>query len=254
MLTDLEPRTKISVVVPLLNEEGNVPALLERLDAALSVLGDPYEVICVDDGSSDNTLGLLREKALDRPWLEVIGLARNVGQHAAILAGFGASAGEWILTIDADLQNPPEEIHRIVAEFRKGHDLVGTYREDRQDSLFRRGASRMVNVLMRKLSKIQVRDFGCMLRGYSREVAREISNVGGSRIFIPAVGTLFAANPTEIPVSHVRRVKGKSKYSSTRLVGLAFDLCTCVLLVLRRKTSAAASPRIEDGGRRWHQT
>jgi len=246
MLTDTEPSTKISVVVPMLNEERNIPALLERLDAALSVLDEPYEVLCVDDGSTDGTLRILREKARERPWLKVIRLTRNFGQHAAIIAGFDASHGEWVLTIDADLQNPPEEIHRIVEQFRKGHDLVGTYREDRQDTLFRKGASRMVNFLMRRFSKIELRDFGCMLRGYSREVAREISNLGEYKTFIPALGTLFASSPTEIPVSHARRVEGKSKYSFTRLVGLSLDLFTCVSPVLRREANTAEKPRLEE--------
>lgn len=252
MLTDMEPGTKISVVVPILDEEHNIPPLLERLNAALSVLEEPYEVICVDDGSTDGTLRVLREKALEHPWLRVIPLGRNVGQHAAILAGFEASAGEWILTIDADLQNPPEEIQRIVEEFRKGHDLVGTYRENRQDSFFRKGASGTVNFLLRKFSRIDIRDFGCMLRGYSREVAREISSLGGSRAFIPALGALVASNPTEIPVSHARRVEGKSRYSLPRLVGLTFNLFTSISRVLRQK-KAQLKMRQVDGSSRQGQ-
>jgi undecaprenyl-phosphate 4-deoxy-4-formamido-L-arabinose transferase len=220
---------KISVVVPIFNEESNVSSLIEKLLAVLSGSGDSFEIVCVDDGSTDRTPSLLRE-AERHSALKVITLARNFGQHAAILAGFEASTGELVITLDADLQNPPEEIPRIVAEFRKGHDLIGTYRKERQDSAFRRTASWILNRIMRKLSRIELRDYGCMLRGYSGEIAHAIANLREYRTFIPALGTIYASSPIEIPVSHARRATGASKYSLFRLVSLALDLMTCFSL------------------------
>jgi undecaprenyl-phosphate 4-deoxy-4-formamido-L-arabinose transferase len=229
-MVSLAARAKISVVIPMLNEERNIPALLDRLFRVLSDSGEAFEVLCVDDGSKDGTLRLLGEAAKAHPELKVVSFARNFGQHAAIIAGFDASSGDWVITIDADLQNPPEEIPRLLAEFRKGHDLIGTYREGRQDSFFRKTASWMVNRLMRKFSKIEIRDFGCMLRGYSGEVAHAIASRCEYKTFIPALGTLYAGNPTEIPVSHAKRAAGRSNYSVLRLVSLALDLVTCFSL------------------------
>ncbi len=221
------PAPRISVVVPMLNEERNVPALLDRLFKVLSGLDETFEVLCIDDGSRDATARLLGEEARARGELRVLSLARNFGQHAAILAGFEASRGDWIITIDADLQNPPEEIPRLVDELRKGHDLVGTFREGRQDPLFRRCASWVVNRLMRKFSRIEIRDFGCMLRGYSGLVARAIARHSEYKTFIPALATIYSSSPVEIPVSHARRAAGRSKYSFLRLASLALDLMTC---------------------------
>ena len=229
-MVSLSARPRISVVIPMLNEERNIPALLGRLFQELNGSGETFEVLCVDDGSKDGTLRLLREAAEAHPELKVISLARNFGQHAAIIAGFDASKGDWVITIDADLQNPPEEIPRLLEEFRKGHDLIGTYREERQDSLFRKAASWMVNRMMRNFSKIEIRDFGCMLRGYSGEVAHAIASQSEYKTFIPALGTLYAGNPTEIPVRHAKRAQGTSKYSFLRLVSLALDLVTCFSL------------------------
>lgn len=229
-MVSLSARPKVSVVVPMLNEERNILALLDRLHRVLKSTGETFEVLCVDDGSKDGTMRLLLEAAESQPELKVISLARNFGQHAAIIAGFDASSGEWVITLDADLQNPPEEIPRLLEEFRKGHDLIGTYREGRQDSLFRKGASWMVNRMMRKFSKIEIRDFGCMLRGYSGEVAHAIASRREYKTFIPALGTLYAGNPIEIPVSHAKRAAGTSKYSFLRLVSLALDLMTCFSL------------------------
>ena len=218
------------MVIPLLDEERNVEALIARLWHVLDAIGEPFEVIAVDDGSTDSTPEILRREAACRPGLRCIRLARNFGQHAAIMAGFDVSAGEWIITIDGDLQNPPEEIHRVVQKLREGHDMVGTYREGRKDTFFRRAASWIVNRVIRNFSKIDLKDFGCALRGYSSDVVRAIARHPEYRTFIPALGTLYASNPVEIPVTHARRAAGDSKYSLFRLVSLALDLLTCFSL------------------------
>ena len=216
----------LSVVIPFYFEEENVEALFARLLPALRAHGDSFEVVCVDDGSRDRTPALLRAARDANPEVRVVTFARNFGQHAAVTAGFAASRGAFVVTIDADLQNPPEEIPRLVAEFRKGHDLVGTVRQNRQDSIFRRKASAAVNAFTRRMSGIELHDFGCMLRGYSREIAKAVAGRNEGRTFIPAIGWLYARNPVEIPVGHAARVEGESKYSFGRLLRLNLDLMT----------------------------
>ena len=216
----------LSVVVPFYGEEGNVEPLLARLLPVLRGGGEPFEVVCVDDGSRDRTLALLLAARDAHPEVRVLSFARNFGQHAAVTAGFAASRGAFVVTLDADLQNPPEEIPRLVAEFRKGHDLVGTIRRDRRDSWFRRKASAAVNAFTRRWSGIQLHDFGCMLRGYSRDVAKAVAARNEGRTFVPALGWLYARNPVEIDVSHEARRAGRSKYSLGRLLRLHLDLMT----------------------------
>jgi undecaprenyl-phosphate 4-deoxy-4-formamido-L-arabinose transferase len=216
----------LSVVVPFYFEEGNVEALFARLLPALRAQGDAFEVVCVDDGSRDRTLALLLAARDAHPEVRVVSFARNFGQHAAVTAGFAAARGEFVVTLDADLQNPPEEIRRLVAEYRRGHDLVGTVRVHRQDSFFRRKASAAVNAFTRRMSGIQLRDFGCMLRGYSRDVAKAVAARNEGRTFIPALAWLYARNPVEIDVGHEARREGRSKYSFGRLLRLHLDLMT----------------------------
>lgn len=216
----------LSVVIPFYFEEGNVEALFARLLPSLRAQGDPFEVVCVDDGSRDRTLPLLLAVRDANAEVRVVSFARNFGQHAAVTAGFAAARGAFVVTLDADLQNPPEEIPRLVAEFRKGHDLVGTVRTDRQDSVFRRKASAAVNAFTRRMSGIPLHDFGCMLRGYSSDIAKAVAARNEGRTFIPALGWLYARNPVEIPVGHEARVRGRSKYSLGRLLRLQLDLMT----------------------------
>ncbi len=222
MKTDPE----ISVVIPMFNEQANVERLFARLFPVLSSLGQPYEVICINDGSTDNTLMLLKNAQKQYKNLVIVELARNFGQHAAVMAGFTQSRGKWIITMDADLQNPPEEIPKIVDALQKGHDLVGTIRMGRRDSLFRKWASRITNRLITRISGISLSDFGCMLRGYTREIVNGILLNPEYRTFIPALATLFAKNPIEIPVRHEERAAGRSKYSLLKLFSLQLDLMT----------------------------
>ena len=216
----------ISIVIPMYNEEANIPVLFKRLFPVLEGLEKSWEVVCINDGSMDRTLELLLSEAKRRKGLVIVNLARNFGQHAAVMAGFPQARGEWIITMDADLQNPPEEIPKIISEFQKGHDLVGTVRQGRRDTFFRKFASRMANRLIARISGISLHDFGCMLRGYSREVVRGILENPEYRTFIPALATFFANNPVEIEVRHEERAAGRSKYSLLKLFSLQLDLMT----------------------------
>lgn len=217
---------KLTVVIPMLNEEANIEPLFARLFPVLHGMGVPFEVIAIDDGSKDRTYTILMEEAARHPELRVLSFARNFGQHAAVMAGFEAARGEWIVTLDADLQNPPEEIPAICDQLRRGHDLVNTYRVQRQDSSFRLWASRVTNDLARRLSGISLRDFGCMLRGYHRDVVKPMTQRKEFRTFIPALAMLYARSPVEIPVGHEARARGVSNYSLFKLFSLQLDLIT----------------------------
>ncbi len=217
---------KISVVIPMYNEKDNISRLFDRLFPVLEGLEESWEVICINDGSTDRTLDILLSEYKKRRGLVIVNLARNFGQHAAVMAGFSLAQGQWITTMDADLQNPPEEIPKIISQFRKGHNLVNTIREGRRDTLFRKLACRTTNRVIARISGIQLRDFGCMLRGYSSEVVKGILEDPEYRTFIPALATFFAKNPVEIQVEHEERAGGRSKYSLLKLLSLQLDLMT----------------------------
>ena len=223
---------KVSVVVPVYNEERNLPELLPRLQAVLDAAGQPYELVFVDDGSSDRSLEVLKDAARKRPdRIRVLELARNFGQHQAILAAFQDVTGDVVVTLDADLQNPPEEIPKLLAKVAEGYDVVGGVRMNRQDALARRLASAFVNRVTVAITRLRLTDFGCMLRAYSREVVDEINRCDEASTFIPALAQSFARRPTEIDVAHAPRRHGSSAYSLYRLVRLNFDLMTGFSLV-----------------------
>ena len=223
---------EISVIVPVYNEEAGLPALFARLYPALDALGAPYEVIFVNDGSRDRSAALLREQWEKRPDVtRAILLAANAGQHMAIMAAFEHSRGEIVVTLDADLQNPPEEIGKLVAKMREGYDCVGSIRQQRQDSAFRRWASKAMNGLRERITRIKMTDQGCMLRAYSRRVVDAINSCKEVSTFIPALAYSFAQNPTEVEVAHEERHAGESKYSLYSLIRLNFDLMTSFSLV-----------------------
>jgi undecaprenyl-phosphate 4-deoxy-4-formamido-L-arabinose transferase len=218
---------EVSVIIPVYNEEAGLAALFARLYPALDALGTAYEVIFINDGSRDKSAALLAEQFRKRPdTSRVILLNGNYGQHMAILAGFEQSRGEIVITLDADLQNPPEEIGKLVDKMREGYDYVGTIRLQRQDSLFRRKASRAMNRLRERITRIKITDQGCMLRAYGRPVIDAINVSHEVNTFIPALGYLFARDPTEIEVAHEARHAGQSKYSMYKLIRLNFDLMT----------------------------
>ncbi|WAL84697.1 glycosyltransferase [Pandoraea sp. XJJ-1] len=218
---------QLSIVIPVYNEEAGLAALFARLYPALDKLGVAYEVVFVNDGSRDRSAALLAEQFRARPdTTRVVLFNGNYGQHMAILAGFEHTRGEWVVTLDADLQNPPEEIGKLVEKLAAGHDYVGTVRMNRQDTWFRRHASRAMNRLRERITRIRMTDQGCMLRGYSRHIVDTVNQCREINTFIPALAYTFAQNPTEVDVAHEERFAGESKYSLYGLIRLNFDLVT----------------------------
>ena len=217
----------LSVVIPVYNEEASLASLFARLYPALDKLGMSYEIVFINDGSVDRSAALLREQFQARPDVtRAILFNGNYGQHMAIMAGFEHCRGERIVTLDADLQNPPEEIGNLMAEMDKGYDYVGSIRRKRQDSIWRRWASRAMNRVREKITHIKMTDQGCMLRAYSRDIVAAINQTRDTSTFIPALAYSFANRPVEIEVEHEERVAGESKYSLYKLIQLNFDLMT----------------------------
>jgi undecaprenyl-phosphate 4-deoxy-4-formamido-L-arabinose transferase len=227
----LQPAPQLSIVIPVYNEQEGLQALFVRLYPAMDQLQAKlhlrYEIVFVNDGSKDRSAGMLAAQFDLRPDVtRVVLFQNNFGQHMAIMAGFEYARGESIITLDADLQNPPEEIVLLAAELIKGHDYVGTIRSNRQDSWFRKTASRAMNHLRQRITRITMTDQGCMLRGYSRRIVNLVRQCNENNTFIPALAYTFAANPTEIQVKHEERFAGESKYSLYQLIRLNFDLVT----------------------------
>jgi len=218
----------VSAVIPVFNEEANLQELNERLVRALESSGRMWEIVYVDDGSADRSLEILSGFARQEPRVRVVEFNRNYGQHAAVFAGLSHARGEIVVTLDADLQNPPEEIPRLVAKMEEGYDVVGSVRKDRRDPLFRRIASKMVNRMTRGTHRgaAAMTDFGCMLRAYRRNVVEQIGQCRELSSFIPVLAMLYAKKTTEIPVDHAERARGASKYGLFQLLKLQMDLMT----------------------------
>jgi undecaprenyl-phosphate 4-deoxy-4-formamido-L-arabinose transferase len=213
----------ISVVIPAYNEEANLPRLMERLRPVMQQMGENYEIILVDDGSRDGTLPILKS-FLVYPEVRVVELTRNYGQHAAIFSGFSIVRGDIVVTLDADLQNPPEEIPNLVRVMQEGgYDVVGTIRKER-NSVFRTLPSRLINVVTRKITKVSMSDWGCMLRAYRKNIVDRMVSCHEHSTFIPALATYFSKKVTEIEVIHEARHAGDSHYSMRKLINLQFDL------------------------------
>jgi len=218
---------QVSVVIPVYNEEAVLPALFARLYPALDALGRSYEIVFVNDGSRDRSAGMLREQFQKRPDVtRVVLFNGNFGQHMAIMAGFEYCRGERVVTLDADLQNPPEEIGKLLAKMDEGHDYVGSIRRERQDAAWRRWASSAMNRLRERITRIRMTDQGCMLRAYDRNIVEAIRASREVSTFIPALAYSFSQHPTEVEVEHEERAAGESKYSLYQLVRLNFDLVT----------------------------
>lgn len=218
---------EVTVVIPVYNEEAGLQALFDRLYPAMDALGKTYEVLFVNDGSRDRSAGVLSAQFETRPDVtRVVLLNGNFGQHRAILAGFEHARGLRIVTMDADLQNPPEDVGTLLAEMDKGHDYVGSIRRKRNDSWWRHIASRAMNGLREKLTSIKMTDQGCMLRAYDRRIIQLINQCAEMHTFIPALAYSFSQNPTEVIVGHEERHAGESKYSLYSLIRLNFDLMT----------------------------
>jgi undecaprenyl-phosphate 4-deoxy-4-formamido-L-arabinose transferase len=219
--------SSLSVVIPVFNEIKNLDKLLKRCLATCSDMGCPYEIILIDDGSKDGSREKITAAAQENGGL-VIGvlLNRNYGQHAAVMAGFDEARGDIVVTLDADLQNPPEEIPRLVQKIEEGYDVVGTVRASRQDTLFRRIASWIVNKAAQKATGVVMHDYGCMLRAYRKHIVKAMLQCEERSTFIPVLANSFASSTTEIEVQHAVRSEGDSKYSLWRLINLQFDLLT----------------------------
>ena len=221
----------ISIVVPVFNEEENIETLVQRVTSTMddyaSVHKKTYELILVDDGSSDKTPELL-DQIYERRGdvVKVITFNGNYGQYVAILAGFENVSGDVIVTLDADLQNLPEEIPMLLDKVDEGYDLVGSYRKKRNDNLFRTYASKAINKIRKKITGIEMKDHGCMLRAYKRIIIDQVVKTRETSTFITALAQKFAGNPIDIGVTHEERLAGDSKYSLFKLIRITFDLMT----------------------------
>lgn len=221
----------ISIVVPVFNEEENIDTLVRRVTATMdrytTEKRKTYELILVDDGSTDNTPKLLNEIHEKRGnVVKIITFNGNYGQYVAILAGFEHVNGDVIVTLDADLQNLPEEIPMLLDKIDEGYDLVGSYRKKRHDSLFRTYASKTINKIRKKITGIEMKDHGCMLRAYKRLIIDQVVKTRETSTFITALAQKFAGNPIDIGVTHEERLAGDSKYSLLKLIRITFDLMT----------------------------
>ena len=218
---------KLSVVIPVYNEEQVLPTLFARLYPALDALGIAYECVFVNDGSRDRSVALLRQQFQERPAnTRVVLFHANFGQHSAVMAGLSYSRGAYVVTLDADLQNPPEEIGKLVSMLDQGYDYVGTIRQQRQDYWWRRVLSKSMNRLRERITPVRITDQGCMMRGYARSVVTALNQTREINTFIPALASLYAMRPVEVPIVHEERYAGQSKYSLYSLIRLNFDLIT----------------------------
>src|SRR5450755_235967 len=221
------PTPKLSVVIPVYNEEAVLPTLFSRLYATLDALSISFEIVFVNDGSRDRSVALLRQQFSLRPSeTRVVLFHANFGQHSAVMAGLAYARGEYVVTLDADLQNPPEEIGKLVGKLDEGYDYVGTIRRQRQDSLWRRTLSKAINKIREWITPVRITDQGCMMRGYARGVVTALNQTREVNTFIPALASLYAMNPIEVPIAHEERFAGSSKYSMYSLIRLNFDLIT----------------------------
>lgn len=217
---------ELSVVIPVYNEKDNLGELIDRCLTACRETGKYFEIILVDDGSKDGSRDLISRAADSHTEVVAVILNRNYGQHAAVIAGLEQAKGAIIVTLDADLQNPPEEIPNLVREIERGVDVVGTLREKRQDTIFRRAASAIVNRMVQQATGVRMHDYGCMLRAYRRPIVDAMLQCREHSTFIPILANSFAGSTSEIPVRHISREKGQSKYSFLKLISLQFDLLT----------------------------
>ena len=224
--------TKYSIVVPFYNEAANVTPLYIRLTDVMEELDGPYEMVFVDDGSSDDTANTLYQICENDSRVRVIKLRRNFGQTAALKAGFDAARGDIIISMDGDLQHDPEEIPAFVAKLEEGYDIVSGWRAQRRDRwLTRRLPSRIANWLMAKLSGVAVHDFGTTFKAYRRETIQKLPLYGELHRFIPALAAWSGAQITEIPINNPRRRNGKSNYGLSRTMHVALDLLSTKFLL-----------------------
>jgi undecaprenyl-phosphate 4-deoxy-4-formamido-L-arabinose transferase len=222
----------LSVVVPVYNEEESLEALSDRLMPVLENLKKPYEVIYTNDGSNDKSLEILKKLHKKYPHhVRIIDFMGNFGQHMAIMAAFEQSRGAVVINLDADLQNPPEEIPKLLAKVEAGHDVVGSFRIKRSDNPLRHIGSRFANFVRGFITDAKMKDQGCMFRAYTRPIVNQVVQGGESHTFIPVLAWRLAQNPTEVGLRHDAREQGDSKYSLYHLIRVAIDLATSFSLV-----------------------
>lgn len=224
-------RILISILVPVYNEEANIPTLCASLFEVLDGLGQPFEIIAVNDGSRDKSLQTLQRIAAQRPELKVLDFRRNFGQTAALMAAIDYSAGDILISIDADLQNDPKDIPRLIETMATGYDVVSGWRKDRKDAAIRRNlVSRIANRLISRMSGVYLHDYGCTLKAYRRDVVSDVRLYGEMHRFIPIYATWMGARVTEIPVNHRSRQHGKSNYGLERVFKVLLDLIVVLFL------------------------
>jgi glycosyltransferase involved in cell wall biosynthesis len=218
-------RPRYSIVLPVFNEEENVTPMSEAVFSAMDALGEPYEVVFVDDGSTDGSAGLIRGLSAARKEVRLIRFRKNFGQSAAISAGFDHARGDVVVTMDADLQNDPGDIPKMLALLDKGYDVVCGWRRDRQDRAFsRRLPSWIANWLIRRITGVTVNDYGCTLKVFRRDIIKNLPLYGGLHRFIPALAADYGARIAEVVVTHHGRKFGKSKYNIMRTFPVMIDL------------------------------
>jgi len=227
----------LSVVVPIYNEIDNIDPLIAELVAGLERTGRTFEIICVDDGSTDGSFEALRRAHAREPRLRAVRFRRNLGQTPAFAAGFDLSRGEWVITIDADLQNDPADIPKLLAKAEEGYDVVSGWRVQRQDAFVsRKLPSRAANWLIGRVTGVALHDYGCSLKVYHREVAKNVKLYGELHRFVPAVASSLGIQWTEMPVNHRARTRGESKYTGlfrtmTRTMKVLLDMLTVRFLL-----------------------
>lgn len=222
---DGRPAPILSIITPIYNEEDNITLLLQRLFAVLDGLGHEFEIVAVNDGSTDRSFDRLREVAASRAELKVVDLKRNAGQTAALMAGIDTSRGDILIPIDADLQNDPEDIPNLLKKLDEGFDVVSGWRRDRKDAAIRRNLlSRIANKIISWVSGVHLHDYGCTLKAYRSDVLKGVRLYGEMHRFIPIYATWLGAKVTELPVRHHPRVHGVSKYGLGRIVKVMLDI------------------------------
>jgi len=222
----------LSIVVPIFNEEDNIPILHGRVSEALADAGLDYELILVDDGSSDNSYPALKLLAVKDPRVKVVRLRRNFGQTAAMAAGFDSASGRVVVPMDGDLQNDPLDIPLLLARIDEGYDVVSGWRKDRKDTFInRRLPSILANSFISKMTGVHLHDYGCTLKAYRRDVLEDVNLYGEMHRFVPALASQFGARVTEMPVRHHERLHGVSKYGISRTMKVILDLMTVKFLL-----------------------
>jgi glycosyltransferase involved in cell wall biosynthesis len=227
-----EKRHDLSLVIPVFNEQDNLNQLYDEITSSCQKLDKSYEVVFVDDGSTDQSLDILVKLRERDPRVRVIRLRKNFGQTAALSAGFDHSNGDIVITLDADLQNDPEDFKMLIDKIEQGHDLVNGWREKRKDKLFtRRIPSKIANWIISKITRIKLHDYGCTLKAFRRDVVKNINLYGEMHRFIPAIASNIGISIAEVKVNHRPRKHGKSKYSLMRFIKVVLDLLTVKFLM-----------------------